>query len=56
MLRLLLKVVLKVALLHACFSRFLNCTSGNILRKPSQFVKTELVFLVWGKKISAILY
>ena len=27
--------LLKVALLHGCFSRFLNCTNGNKLRNAS---------------------
>ena len=27
--------LLKVTLLHGCFSRFLNCTNGTISRNPS---------------------
>ena len=31
-----LKTLLKVTLLHGCFSRFLNCANGTKLRKASQ--------------------
>ena len=30
--------VLKVALLHACFSRFLNCTNGTESCNPSETI------------------
>ena len=30
------KTLLKVTLLHGCFSRFLNCTNGTKLRNASQ--------------------
>ena len=31
--------LLKVTLLHGCFSRYLNCTNGAELRKPSHLIK-----------------
>ena len=30
--------LLKVTLLHGCFSRFLNCTNGTKLRKTSHMI------------------
>ena len=31
-------LLLKVTLLHGCFSRFLNCTNGTKLRKASDMM------------------
>ena len=33
-------ILLKVTLLHGCFSRFLNCTNGTILRKASHIKRS----------------
>ena len=33
--------LLKVTLLHGCFSGFLNCTNGTKLRKPSHLVSLK---------------
>ena len=37
-----LLLVLKVTLLHGCFSRFLNCTNGTKLRKASHMIYRPL--------------
>ena len=31
--------LLKVTLIHGCFSRFLNCTNGTKLRKTSHYAQ-----------------
>ena len=36
--------ILKVTLLHGCFSRFLNYTNGTKLRKASHFKATRRLF------------
>ena len=37
-------ILLKVTLLHGCFSRFLNCTNGTRSHKTSH----NVIHLVWG--------
>ena len=37
-----LLLVLKVTLLHGCFSRFLNCTNGTKSRKASHMIYRPL--------------
>ena len=34
--------LLKVTLLHGCFSRFLNCANGTTWRKGSHLLQTTL--------------
>ena len=35
--------LLKVTLLHGCFSRFLNCTNGTKLRKTSHMIACKSI-------------
>ena len=37
-----LQALLKVTLIHECFSRFLNCTNGTKLRKASHIYPEEI--------------
>ena len=46
-----LQALLKVTLIHECFSRFLNCTNGTKLRKASHIYPEEIF---WGTVVFSV--